>query len=217
MISKKTINEFKKLDFENRLKKIYEFYDVEDILVSSSFAVTSSILLSMISKVNPKQIITFIDTGYHFKETIEFKKRMTKKYNLKVQVVKANYKDFMKTKNEKMWLNNPDNCCDINKVQPIKEKSKHHKIWISGLMGFQNQHRKKLDMFVKNDDIIKFYPFIDMTYEQRISIMEDLSLEVNPLFYKGYSSIGCTNCTKPSDSRNGRWNNNPKTECGLHL
>ena len=217
MISKKIIDEIKKLDFENRLKKIYELYNFEDVLVSSSFAVTSSILLRMISKVNPKQIITFIDTGYHFKETIEFKKRMIKYYNLEVQVVKADQKDFMRTKNEKMWLKNPDKCCDINKVQPIMEKSKNYKIWISGLMGFQNQHRKNLDMFVEKDDIVKFYPFIDMTYQQRISIMKDLSLEVNPLFYKGYSSIGCTNCTKPSDSRNGRWNNSPKTECGLHL
>ena len=106
----------------------------------------------MISKVNPKQIITFIDTGYHFKETIEFKKRMIKYYNLEVQVVKADQKDFMRTKNEKMWLKNPDKCCDINKVQPIMEKSKNYKIWISGLMGFQNQHRKNLDMFVEKDD-----------------------------------------------------------------
>ena len=60
MISKKIIDEIKKLDFENRLKKIYELYNFEDVLVSSSFAVTSSILLRMISKVNPKQIITFM-------------------------------------------------------------------------------------------------------------------------------------------------------------
>ena len=64
---------------------------------------------------------------------------------------------------------------------------------------------------------MKFYPLLDIDYLERDKFIKDHHLPFHPLKSKGYSSVGCTHCTVPSDDRSGRWNNSPKTECGLHL
>ncbi len=88
---------------------------------------------------------------------------------------------------------------------------------MSGLMEWQSDHRATLDVFEMRNDILKFYPLLDVSKESRDAYIEEHQLPFHPLVAKGYHSIGCKHCTVPGDDRSGRWNNNPKTECGLHL
>ena len=84
-------------------------------------------------------------------------------------------------------------------------------------MSWQSDHRATLDIFEQRGEILKFYPLLDVTSEEREAFIKDHKLPFHPLIEEGYSSIGCTHCTVPGSDRNGRWNNSPKTECGLHL
>ena len=84
-------------------------------------------------------------------------------------------------------------------------------------MEWQSDHRSTLDVFELRGDILKFYPLLDISKQQRHAYIAAHDLPFHPLVAKGYNSIGCKHCTVPGDDRNGRWNNNPKTECGLHL
>ena len=84
-------------------------------------------------------------------------------------------------------------------------------------MNWQSDHRNSLNIFEQKETILKFYPLLDIDYAERDQFIIDHHLPFHPLKSKGYSSIGCFHCTAPGENRNGRWNNSPKTECGLHL
>jgi phosphoadenosine phosphosulfate reductase len=88
---------------------------------------------------------------------------------------------------------------------------------MSGLMEWQSDHRSSLNIFEQRGNILKFYPLLDISKELRDAYIQEHQLPFHPLVAKGYHSIGCKHCTVPGEDRGGRWNNNPKTECGLHL
>jgi len=84
-------------------------------------------------------------------------------------------------------------------------------------MAWQSKHRSNLNIFEERNGIIKFYPLLDVTREEREGFISSHHLPFHPLVSKGYFSVGCHHCTAPGEGREGRWNNSPKTECGLHL
>ncbi len=208
---------YKTLSYTDRIKEVYKDFDTSEIMVTSSFAATSALLLKMISDVYNQQKIYFIDTSYHFEETIQYKEELTKCFNLNVSSISGLDAHQKRTTKEKTWSTNPDLCCAINKVQPLNIIKQYYNVWISGLMEWQSDHRASLDIFELRGSILKFYPLLDMGKEERDTLIKTLNLPVHPLVAEGYHSIGCTHCTVPGNDRDGRWNNNPKTECGLHL
>jgi len=134
----KALNEqYAKLDVYKRVEQLYKDFDAKDIMLTSSFATTSAFLLKVFSDVNNKQKIYFIDTGYHFPETLIYKQYLTQLYDLEVVEVKAASDDHAQTLNTEMWKNNPDKCCSINKVEPLQVIKGNYKIWVSGLMRWQ--------------------------------------------------------------------------------
>jgi len=208
---------YKPLSASERIKQLYIDFDIADIMLTSSFAATSAFLLKLISDINNKQEVFFIDTGYHFEDTLKYKATLEKQYNLNVTSISAIKEEHEFTTKDETWKKNPDFCCSINKVQPLETIKKNYKIWISGLMEWQSDHRATLDIFEERGNILKFYPLLDVSKEERDAFIEEHNLPFHPLVAKGYHSIGCTHCTVPGEDRSGRWNNNPKTECGLHL
>lgn len=208
---------YKPLSAQERIKQLYIDFDIADIMLTSSFAATSAFLLKLVSDINNKQEVFFIDTGYHFEHTLKYKTTLEKEYNLNVTSISAIKEEHEFTTKDETWKKNPDFCCSINKVQPLEKIKKEYKVWISGLMEWQSDHRATLDIFEERGNILKFYPLLDVSKEERDAFIEEHNLPFHPLVAKGYHSIGCKHCTVPGEDRSGRWNNNPKTECGLHL
>ena len=208
---------YTELTVHQRVEQLYKDFESNEIMLTSSFAATSAFLLKVFSDINKHQTVYFIDTGYHFKETLIYKDYLEKLYDLNLINVKAEAWKHQFTTEDKTWTKNPDYCCSINKVEPLQEIKQQHKIWVSGLMRWQTNNRETLDIFEKRNDVVKFYPLLDITAEQREAFIKDHHLPFHPLISKGYFSIGCEHCTVPGKGREGRWNNNPKTECGLHL
>ena len=208
---------YRSLNVHERIEELYHDFDVSDIMLTSSFAATSAMLLKFFSDVNKDQLIYFIDTGYHFKETLIYKDYLTKLYDLNVLDVTAEEWKHTFTTEDKTWTKDPDLCCSINKVQPLESIKEKYTVWVSGLMRWQSDNRSSLDIFEERKGMIKFYPLLDVTQDERESFIKDHHLPFHPLISKGYFSIGCEHCTVPGKGREGRWNNSPKTECGLHL
>ena len=186
-------------------------------MLTSSFAATSALLLREFSQVNPQQTICFIDTGYHFEETLAYKKHLSELYGLTVVSIRAGQHEHDFTTKEQTWKTNPEFCCSVNKVQPLDAIKENYNVWVSGLMEWQSDHRATLDIFEDRGGILKFYPLLDVTREEREKYIKKNKLPFHPLVAKGYQSIGCKHCTVPGEDRSGRWNNHPRTECGLHL
>ena len=208
---------YKTLTLHQRIKELYKDFEIEEVMVTSSFAATSAFLLKLFSEVNKSQVIYFIDTGYHFDETIAYKEQLTKTYGLNVKSVSALKHEHEFTTKDKTWTKNPDFCCSINKVKPLEVIKENYNVWVSGLMEWQSDHRSTLNFFEQRGEILKFYPLLDVTKKERNEFIKKHNLPFHPLVSQGYHSIGCKHCTVPGKDRSGRWNNNPKTECGLHL
>ena len=139
-------------------------------MITSSFAASSAMLLKLFSDVNNKQLIYFIDTGYHFKETLIYKEYLTKLYGLNVKHIKAEETKHNNTKVNKTWISNPDSCCNINKVEPLNQIKSKYKIWVSGLMKWQSNNRSSLNFFEERNGIIKFYPLLDVSNEREVHL-----------------------------------------------
>jgi phosphoadenosine phosphosulfate reductase len=214
----KMLNEkYKELSIPERIKELYNDFNPEEVMLTSSFAATSAFLLRVFSKVNQAQKIYFINTGYHFDETLQYKEELTKLYGLNVEDIGAEKWEHDFTTVDETWRKDPNLCCSVNKVKPLNLIKERFTIWVSGLMEWQSDHRASLDIFEERGGILKFYPLLDVTKEEREHYIAENNLPFHPLVEQGYFSIGCKHCTVPGKGREGRWNNNPKTECGLHL
>lgn len=199
-----------------RLEKLFATFAPEKILMTSSFGTSSAVLLHLVSKVRPSHPIYFIDTRYHFKETLEYKNQLSELLNLNVIEVKAPENRAAFTRNHKSYTYNQDLCCHINKVMPVDELKEKHDFWLSGLLRFQNENRSKLKLFEQQSGIIKVHAILDMTAKEVELYKYINELPDHPLVGKGYHSVGCSHCTTRGIGRQGRWANKPKAECGLH-
>jgi len=200
---------------EQRIAALYT--DFTDVLLTSSFGTTSAVLLDMFSKINPVQEIYFLDTTYHFAETLEYKQMLTKQLGLTVHEVKPEEWKNNFTNADQTWSKDPDLCCSINKVEPLDKIKGKFKVWVSGLMQSQSSYRKQMNIFEQKNDILKFYPIIDLNDKDAKAYMEKNNLPEHPLVRHGFSSVGCIHCTVKGRGREGRWVNRSKTECGLHM
>lgn len=205
------------LSFDQRIRRLYEDFDPAKVLVTSSFAATSAYFLHIISRIRPEQVIHFIDTGYHFPQTLEYRQYLIDLFGLKVQDVRAEDWKHQFTLSEQTWQRDPDFCCSINKIEPLDSIKPNFEVWVSSLMRWQTDHRSSLEVFEWRRGILKFNPMIDVTRAERDAYIGEHQLPFHPLVAEGYSSIGCTHCTVKGEGRSGRWEGKPKTECGLHL
>ena len=207
---------YSSLDFQMRIRRLYEDFDPDKVLVTSSFAATSAYFLHIISRIRPDQVISFVDTGFHFPETLHYRDELIQRFNLNVQYLRGDGYQHQWSVKEHLYETDPDFCCSINKIQPLEEIKSNYHVWVSSLMRWQSDHRANLEIFEVRRNIIKFNPMIDVTKTERDAYIREHDLPFHPLVACGYSSIGCTHCTVPGEGRSGRWAGKPKTECGLH-
>jgi phosphoadenosine phosphosulfate reductase len=187
-------------------------------LVTTSFGTTSVLLLHMISRIKHDFPIHFVDTGYLFPETLEYRDELIRRFDLNVITHKPNPTIHKETKEIRLWESNPDLCCAKNKIDPVQNilKEENFEVWISGLLGFQNDYRTGLEILQKKKGLFRFYPLIDWSKQLVNEYIEYHGLPRHPLERIGYSSVGCTHCTVQGKGRDGRWNGSGKSECGLH-
>ncbi len=206
------------------LRWAYQHYG-EEIVYACSFGIEGIVLIDCISKVKPDAKIVFLDTDVHFKETYETIERVKAKYpDLRIEMKKPalTLEEQEKEYGSALWERNPNQCCNIRKLQPLTETLTGAKAWISGLRREQSPTRANVE-FINLDkrfESIKICPLIHWTWKDVWRYVSKHDLPYNPLHDKGYPSIGCETCTKPAftmdDLRSGRWSGQGKTECGLH-
>lgn len=212
-----TLNEvFTPLHFEERIRQLYRFFPQKEILLTSSFGTRSAFLLHLIAQIRPSQPVHFIDTTYHFPETLAYRRQLAHQFGLHIIDILPDPAQNQITAEEEWWKKDPGTCCMVNKVLPLKPIKARHKVWISGLMAHQTEFRSQLRVFEKQGNILKFHPLIDIDEGEFLYHMSYHKLPRHPLEDKGYGSVGCEHCTVQGEGRNGRWKGQAKTECGLH-
>lgn len=208
---------FTPLNFEQRIRMLYEVFPEKEVLVTSSFGAKSVFLLHLLHQIRPTQKVHFINTTYHFPETLAYKDQLERSFGLNIVEILPEKAENELTREEQWWKDHPRMCCAINKVAPLEPVKARHKVWISGLMAYQTPLRAGLRVFEQQGDIIKFHPFVDIDEGEFLYYLSYHDLPRHPLEEKGYGSIGCLHCTEAGEGREGRWKGTDKTECGLHL
>lgn len=212
------------LTARERLLRIFEHFGSDAVVFSSSFGAFSAVLCHLVSDVAPGTSVYFLDTGFHFPETLQFRDDLLEKLNLTLRIIhpKLSKPALFALLGDTPYQTAPDRCCGINKVEPLKQILKPGSVWISGLRRGQTDHRTTLDYFYQTDGgHYKIQPILDWSSPEMYRYLRAHQLPVHPLWEKGYTSIGCAPCTAPcqagGDERSGRWKDSSKTECGLHL
>jgi phosphoadenosine phosphosulfate reductase len=208
--------QFKPLHYTKRIELLYDKFEVNDVLFSSSFGTKSVFLIYLIQLLKNDQKIHFVDTTFHFPETIHYKHLLTEKYQLDVIDLHPDPIQNKLTEEEEWWGEHPNMCCTVNKIVPLEDVVINYKVWISGLMAFQTAHRSRLRIFEQQGDILKFHPLIDISEEEYLFRKGYHNLPLHPLEQQGYGSVGCMHCTAKGGHRTGRWSSSGRMECGLH-
>ncbi|MCP4544787.1 MAG: phosphoadenylyl-sulfate reductase [Chloroflexi bacterium] len=192
-------------------------------IASSSFQTQSVPLLHLISQVCPEMPVIFIDTGFHFLETLAFRDELQARYGLNIVVMHPTIGkgELLAKYGGGLYRQDPDLCCHINKVEPMQRALSGARAWISGVRRDQTAHRKNLRVIEpQSSGLLKIHPMINWTKGQLGEYTNRYMLPFHPLFIVGYLSIGCAPCTRPvsvgQDERSGRWAGTEKNECGLH-
>lgn len=203
----------------------YHQYPEDKIVYASSFGAEAIVLIDLIQQVKPDAHIVFLDTGLHFPETYDVIDKIEARFtSLKIERKQpALSLDEQRAEyGSALWKRDPNQCCQIRKVIPLRETLTTREAWISGLRRDQSPTRKDTQFLNKDEKFgnIKICPLIHWTWDEVWSYIREKELPYNLLHDQDYPSIGCFPCTQPAgtngDSRAGRWAGSGKTECGLH-
>jgi phosphoadenosine phosphosulfate reductase len=194
-----------------------------------SFCITASmadaVLIDIASRVARDIDVIFLDTGYHFAETLETRDIVAKRYPVQVHTIlpRQTVAEQDATFGERLYERDPDACCSLRKVEPLARALRGYQAWASGIRRDEAETRRNIGVveWDQKRSMVKLNPIAAWTQEQVDEYIIANDVEVNPLIYDGYPSIGCAPCTQRvrpgEDARSGRWANNRKLECGLHL
>ena len=193
------------------------------LFATSSFQTHSIVLLHIISQIDNKIPIYFINTGFLFPETVAFKDLIAKEFGLNIiDTVPLIPKNLQKDMAGNLFFtSDPDYCCYLNKIQPLDPVLAEHDVWINGVRADQTAVRSKMKVEEKSKyGVVRFHPMLDWTKQQIFKYIKEHKLPRHPLDDKGYMSIGCEPCTRKidlsGDERSARWYGLKKTECGLN-
>ena len=179
-------------------------------------SMTDAVLIDLAVKVEPSIEVVFIDTGYHFPETLETVELVRRRYGLNLRMMTVPLHD------EELWKVDPENCCSAIKVGQLDRALMGKEAWMSGLRRAEAPTRAEAPIISLDlRGLVKINPIATWTDLDVQGYIADHDVPVNPLVHQGYLSIGCQPCTHPvedgADPRSGRWVGSDKTECGLHL
>ena len=188
----------------------------------SSFGAESAVLLHMVASVDPDVPVIFTNTQKMFGETLAYRDELSERLGLTDLRVFRPDPRLLRLKDDKglRWSYDPDGCCEIRKVEPLRRALAPFSAWISGRKGFQAGTRQALPRFEVEDGRLKINPLADWPKADLEAYFAEHELPRHPLEAQGYLSIGCAPCTSRvqpgEDPRAGRWRGWDKVECGIH-
>ncbi|NNE74879.1 MAG: phosphoadenylyl-sulfate reductase [Acidimicrobiales bacterium] len=182
------------------------------LCLTTSFA--NTVLVHLATRRHPGLDVIFLDTGFHFAETLATMREAFSRYQLNLTVVRP------EAGAAELWAAGSTTCCEARKVEPLDRAMTDggFDAWLSGLRRADGPTRATATTLqTDRHGRTKINPLVRWTDDDVAAYADAHDLVVNPLVKQGYGSIGCWPCTEPAEGRDGRWAETTKTECGLHL
>jgi phosphoadenosine phosphosulfate reductase len=201
---------------------------IDRLAVATSFQSSGLVILHVLKDIRPDFPVLFLDTGFHFEETIAFKRQIAAAWDLKVVDLNGSHGGPGRQEEiygPELYRRDPDRCCFINKVEPLQRALEEFDAWISGIRRDQSPLRAhtpvlEAQMLPSGREVLKIHPLATWTRADVDAYVARHEIPTNPLLEEGYASIGCRPCTRRTsdgeDERAGRWDGFAKTECGIH-
>ena len=195
------------------------------VAISSAFGAEGMVLIDMASRVHEDFRLFTVDTEFLFPETYSLMDRIEQKYEIKIERVFSllTPEEQERIHGASLWGSDPDQCCNLRKVEPLRRKLGELDAWITSIRRDQTSFRKAAGKIQWDEkfELAKINPIADWTSKQVWSYLREHDVPYNSLHDQNYPSIGCTHCTRAirpgEDPRAGRWPGLVKTECGLHV
>lgn len=196
-----------------------------DVAISSAFGATGMALIDMAWHLRKDFRLFTIDTEFLFPETYNLMDRIEQKYEIKIERIVSTLSPDAQERlhSAALWSRDPDHCCNLRKIEPLRRKLSELGAWITSIRRDQTPFRRdarKIEWDTKFG-LVKVNPLADWDSKQVWRYLIEHGVPYNPLHDRNYPSIGCTHCTRAiqpgEDPRAGRWPGTTKTECGLHI
>ncbi len=185
------------------------------MVLASSFQ--DCVLLDIALGVAPALEVVFLDTQYHFPETLAYMDEVRRRYDMDLRIVRP------RSAPDERWRRDIDSCCQVRKIEPLDRALAGRSAWMSGLRRADSASRADTPVIGADDrrGLVKINPLVSWSDDDVERYVVEHDLPAHPLASQGYSSVGCWPCTRAvapgEDARAGRWKGTEKTECGLHL
>ena len=218
-------------EIEERSRAAQQFLEerlahATDACVTSSFQAEDVVVLHMARSILPHIPVLFLETGYHFPETLAYRDRIAVEWDLNlVNVLPERTVAEQESEFGILYQSAPDRCCGLRKVEPLFRSLAPYSVWVTGLRRQQSKSRANLQAeetftLPGGHTLAKLSPLAEWSTRDVWQYAESHQIPLLPLYEKGYSSIGCAPCTTlpfdPDDPRSGRWSGR-KLECGIHI
>ena len=197
-----------------------------DVCLTCSFQAEDVLLARLAAQQQAEIPILFLDTGYHFRETYDYRDRIAAAWGLNlVNLLPGKTVAEQEAEHGLLYQSAPDRCCKLRKVEPLFRAVAQYGVWITGLRREQASTRAALEeaaLFTLpgGKQVLKLAPLAAWTTREVWYACEQLEIPLLPLYERGYPSIGCEPCTTlpldAGDPRSGRWGGR-KVECGIHI
>jgi len=195
-----------------------------DVAFATGFGAEGCVLVSMLSAISPATRIFCLDTDLLFPETYALRDQLEARYGVRFErrATSLSLCDQAAQYGERLWEHEPDLCCRLRKVEPLREMLKGLRAWVTGIRRDQSPARAGTGLVERDDkfDLIKINPLAAWSAHDVWNYIAKHDVPYNTLHDRGYPSIGCVPCTTPvqlgETSRAGRWRGTGKSECGIH-
>ena len=192
--------------------------------MATAFGPEGMVILHMLSEIDRRAHVFNLDTGYQFKETLELRDQVARRYGIEVELKRpvTTVEEYEALHGGPLYRTNPDQCCFDRKVTVLKNAVVGYHAWASAIRRDQSPDRANVPIvgWDPKFSLVKISPLANWTKQQVWKFITDHDVPYNPLHDQGYTSIGCWPCTRAiltgEDERAGRWSGFAKTECGLH-
>ena len=210
------------IETSEMLRRLLDAPPFDDLALVSSFGAESAVLLHMIAQIDTSVPLIFVNTQKIFRETLAYRDTLAEHLGFTdLRVYRPDpYLLAQRDATSLRWSYDPDGCCALRKVEPLRRALAPFDAWISGRKGFQGKARAALPRFEEDEGRLKVNPLADWGRARIAAYFDAHKLQKHPLEAQGYPSIGCAPCTSQvqpgEDPRAGRWRGWDKTECGIH-
>lgn len=201
---------------------------IDRLAVATSFQSSGLVILHLLQQIRTGVPVLFLNTGFHFPETLSFAREIADLWSLNVVELRGTHESpeqQAQLYGPDLFRRDPNQCCLINKIRPLQKELEHYDGWISGLRRDQSPSRSRTSIVETQSlpsgrELLKIHPLAHWTEVEVLNYIHEHGIPSHPLLERGYASIGCRPCTRPvlpgEDPRAGRWDGSSKTECGIH-